>query len=69
MVPLVLITGFPQWIPHFSALAFDDDDDEDDDLPWPVPHVLLLDPNLREVYPVSVLTLPQPRILKRPHAL
>jgi hypothetical protein len=34
VVPLVAITGFPQWIPHFSALAFDDDDD--DDLPWPV---------------------------------
>jgi hypothetical protein len=33
VVPLVAITGFPQWIPHFSALAFDDDDD--DDLPWP----------------------------------
>ena len=36
VVPLVAITGFPQWIPHFSALAFDDDDDDDDDLPWPV---------------------------------
>ena len=35
VVPLVAITGFPQWIPHFSALAFDDDDDDDDDLPWP----------------------------------
>ena len=35
MVPLVAISGFPQWIPHFSALAFDDDDDDDDDLPWP----------------------------------
>jgi len=34
VVPLVAITGFPQWIPHFSALAFDDDDD--DDLPWPL---------------------------------
>ena len=31
VVPLVAITGFPQCIPHFSALAFDDDDD----LPWP----------------------------------
>ena len=36
VVPLVAITGFPQWIPHFSALAFDDDDDDDDDLPWPI---------------------------------
>ena len=31
VVPLVAITAFPQWIPHFSALACDDDDD----LPWP----------------------------------
>ena len=36
VVPLVAITGFPQWIPHFNALAFDDDDDDDDDLPWPL---------------------------------
>lgn len=35
VVPLVAITGFPQWIPHFSTLAFDDDDHDDDDLPWP----------------------------------
>jgi len=42
VVPLVAITGFPQWIPHFSALAFDDDDDDDDDLPWP-PKIFLVE--------------------------